>query len=34
MYSFEEKALNTANLEAAIIAQGPDTYSTKVWWDK
>jgi hypothetical protein len=34
MYSFEEKALNTTNLEAAIARQGPDTYSTRVWWDK
>ena len=34
MYSFDEKALNTANVEAAIAAQGPDTYTTRVWWDK
>lgn len=34
MYSYEEKALNTANLEAAIAGQGPDNYLTRVWWDK
>lgn len=34
MYSFDEKALNTANVEAAIAQQGPDTYTTRVWWDK
>ena len=34
MYSYDEKALNTANVEAAIAAQGPDTYTTRVWWDK
>ncbi|MDP2337766.1 MAG: SusD/RagB family nutrient-binding outer membrane lipoprotein [Bacteroidota bacterium] len=34
MYSNEEKALNTANVEAAIASQGPDTYSTRIWWDK
>ncbi len=34
MYSFEEKALNTENLDAAIAVQGPDTYTTRVWWDK
>ncbi|MEH6681096.1 MAG: SusD/RagB family nutrient-binding outer membrane lipoprotein [Sediminicola sp.] len=33
MYSFEEKALNTQNVEAAITRQGADTYSTRVWWD-
>lgn len=34
IYSYEEKALNTANVEAAISDQGPDTYLTRVWWDK
>ncbi len=34
IYSYEEKALNTENVEAAISAQGPDTYLTRVWWDK
>ncbi len=34
MYSFDEKALNSANVEAAISQQGPDTYTTRVWWDK
>src|SRR5690606_21030667 len=34
MYSFEEKALNSENVESAITNQGPDTYITRVWWDK
>ncbi len=34
MYSFVEKSLNVENLEAAIASQGPDTYITRVWWDK
>ena len=34
IYSFEEKALNSENVEAAIAEQGPDTYITRVWWDK
>ena len=33
MYSYDEKALNSENVEAAISAQGPDTYTTRVWWD-
>ncbi|WP_268225246.1 SusD/RagB family nutrient-binding outer membrane lipoprotein [Sinomicrobium oceani] len=33
MYSYEERALNTMNVEAAISAQGPDNYLTRVWWD-
>jgi hypothetical protein len=34
MYSTEELSLNTANVEAAIAEQGPNTYTTRVWWDK
>lgn len=34
MYSFVEKALNGTNLQEAIDRQGPDTYLTRVWWDK
>ncbi|WP_034256526.1 SusD/RagB family nutrient-binding outer membrane lipoprotein [Adhaeribacter aquaticus] len=34
MYSFEEKSLNTASVENAIKNQGPDLYTTRVWWDK
>lgn len=34
MYSYTEAALNKENLEAAIAIQGPDTYITRVWWDK
>ncbi|PSR53184.1 SusD/RagB family nutrient-binding outer membrane lipoprotein [Adhaeribacter arboris] len=34
MYSFEEKSLNAASVENAIKNQGPDLYTTRVWWDK
>ncbi|MCR9227186.1 MAG: SusD/RagB family nutrient-binding outer membrane lipoprotein [Flavobacteriaceae bacterium] len=34
MYSFEERALNLENVEAAIANQGADTYITRVWWDE
>jgi hypothetical protein len=34
IYSYNEKALNAANLETAIANQGPDTFTTRVWWDK
>jgi hypothetical protein len=34
IYSYNEKALNAANLEAAIANQGADTFTTRVWWDK
>ena len=34
MYSFEEKSLNSASVENAIKNQGPDLYTTRVWWDK
>jgi len=34
MYSFQEHALNSENVEAAISNQGPDTYTTRVWWDQ
>jgi hypothetical protein len=29
-----ELSINTANLNAAIAAQGPDKLSTRIWWDK
>jgi hypothetical protein len=34
LYSYDEKALNTVNYEAALANQGPDTFMTRVWWDK
>lgn len=34
MYSFEERALNPENVEAAVANQGADTYITRVWWDR
>ena len=34
LYSYDEKALNTANYEEAVARQGPDTFTTRVWWDK
>lgn len=33
-YPVSETSLNKANYEAAIAAQGPDLYTTPVWWDK
>ena len=33
-YLTNELSVNTANLNAAIAAQGPDKLSTRVWWDK
>lgn len=34
LYSGAEQSVNMASLTAAIAAQGPDLYSTRVWWDK
>lgn len=33
-YPISESSLNKANYEAAIASQGPDLYTTPVWWDK
>ncbi len=33
-YPNSEISVNTANLNAAISAQGPDKLDTKVWWNK
>ena len=33
-YPVSEATLNKANYEAAVAAQGPDLYTTPVWWDK
>jgi len=32
-YSENEQQLNTENYNAAIVRQGPDTYTTRIWWD-
>lgn len=32
-YVTEEQALNKANYDAAVSRQGPDEYSTPVWWE-
>jgi hypothetical protein len=34
LYSGAEQSVNMASLTAAIAAQGPDLYSTRMWWDK
>jgi hypothetical protein len=34
LYPVGEAAVNLASLNAAIASQGPDSYSTRVWWDK
>ncbi len=33
-YPISEASLNKANYEAAVASQGPDLYTTPVWWDK
>lgn len=33
-YPTSELSVNTANVNTAITAQGPDKLSTRVWWDK
>lgn len=33
-YPISETSLNKENYEAAIARQGPDLYTTPVWWDK
>lgn len=33
-YPQSESALNTENYNAAVAIQGPDLYTTRVWWDK
>jgi len=33
-YPTSELSVNTANVNAAIAAMGPDKLSTRVWWDK
>lgn len=34
LYPVSEAAVNKASLDAAVAAQGADTYATRVWWDK
>lgn len=33
-YPATEQSLNTDNYNAAIANQGPDTFLTRIWWDK
>ena len=33
-YASNEQSVNAAKLAEAIARQGPDTYSTRMWWDK
>jgi hypothetical protein len=33
-YPDAETIVNTANLDAAVAAQGPNDLNTPVWWDK
>lgn len=33
-YPSGELSTNAVNLAAAIARQGPDTYATRIWWDK
>ena len=33
-YPTSELSVNTANVNAAIAAMGPDKLSTRLWWDK
>jgi Starch-binding associating with outer membrane len=33
-YSTLEKAVNAANVQEAIGRQGPDLFSTRIWWDR
>src|SRR5690606_28191783 len=32
-YSAREASLNTEYYNAAVAAQGPDLFTTRVWWD-
>ena len=34
LYPVSEVSVNKASLDAAIASQGPDSYYTRVWWDK
>lgn len=33
-YSVQEQSINAASRAEAVTRQGPDTYETRVWWDK
>jgi len=33
-YPVSESSINKANYDAAVAIQGPDLYTTAVWWDK
>lgn len=34
LYASNEQSVNAASLTEAIARQGPDLYSTRVWWNK
>jgi len=34
LYPVSEQNLNAASYQAAIARQGPDSFLTRVWWDK
>jgi hypothetical protein len=34
LYPESEKILNTENYNAAVAIQGPDLYTSRIWWDK
>ena len=33
-YPDSEYIINQANIDAAVARQGPDNYTTRIWWDK
>ncbi len=33
-YSETDASVNTENYQAAVAAQGPDFFTTRIWWDK
>ncbi|MBC8085990.1 MAG: SusD/RagB family nutrient-binding outer membrane lipoprotein [Phycisphaerae bacterium] len=33
-YASNEQSVNAASLSEAIARQGPDNYSTRMWWDQ
>ncbi|WP_420129018.1 SusD/RagB family nutrient-binding outer membrane lipoprotein [Longimicrobium sp.] len=34
LYSTVERAVNAGNVQAAITRQGPDAFTTRIWWDR
>jgi hypothetical protein len=33
-YSVRDRLVNAANVDAAISRQGPDVFTTRMYWDK